>query len=280
MDPGYAQAYAGLSQVYFFLGLHGARHPGEMFPSARANAAKALDLDETITGVHNALAVVHVHDDWDWASAEAECRQAVDRSPGDHATRAHLADYISIRGRHDEALEMFRPALEANPISRFYLAWHALLLHRARRYVESIAQCRKTLEIRPTHANALWFLALSLEQTGDLGEAIAALKRAASISGGPHHQAVLGRALGIAGERAKAMNILRKLTAVSRRRYLSPVDLALVHAGLGDHAAMFERFEEAYKQRAFRIIELTLPMFDDLRSDPRWQDLVRRIGLH
>jgi tetratricopeptide (TPR) repeat protein len=250
-----------------------------MFSKASASAVRALELDETIAAARNALAVTHILHNWDWASAEAECRRGAELNPGDSVIRAHLADYISIRGRHGEAIEEARRVLEVDPISRVYLGWYGLILHRARRYDDSIGQCRKALEIDPAYANALWFLALSLEQKGQLREAIAALKRAASLSAGPYHQAQLGRAYGIAGDRTKALHILRDLTALSRRRYVSPFDLAIVYAGLGDLTALFHRLEEAYEQRVFRIIELTLPMFDSLRPDPRWQALVQRIGL-
>ncbi|MGH7304648.1 MAG: tetratricopeptide repeat protein [Candidatus Rokuibacteriota bacterium] len=240
---------------------------------------RALELDETIAAARDGLAVSHILHDWDWASAEAECRRGAELNPHDYVIRGRLADYMSIRGRHDEAIEEARRVLEVNPISRVYLGWYSLILHRARRYDESVAQCRKALEIDPTYANALWFLALSMEQKGELREAIGALKRASSLSAGAHHRAHLGRAYGVAGERTKALHILRGLTALSRRRYVSPFDLAVVHAGLGDRTALFQRLEEAYEQRVFRIIELTLPMFDGLRSDPRWQELVQRVGL-
>ena len=175
LDPAYAQAYADLSRVYFYLGLYGVRHPAEMFSKASASAVRALELDETVAVARSALAVTHILHDWDWGSAEAECRRGVELNPGDYMTHAHLADYMSIRGRHDEAIEEARRVLEVNPISRVYLGWYGLILHRARRYDESIAQCRKALEIDPTYPNALWFLALSMEQKGKLREAIAAL---------------------------------------------------------------------------------------------------------
>jgi TolB-like protein/Flp pilus assembly protein TadD len=278
LDPAYAQAYADLSQTYFYLGVHGIRHPAEMFSKASASAATALELDETVTAARSALAVSHILHDWNWARAEAEWRGA-ELNPGDFMTRARLADYMSIQGQHDEAIEEVRRVLEVNPISRAHLGWYGLILHRARRYDESIAQCRKALEIDPTYPHAHWFLALSMEQKGDLRGAIEAFKRAASFSPAPHHRALLGRAYGVAGERTKALSILNGLKALSRRRYVSPFDLAIVHAGLGDLASLFQRLEEAYEQRVFRIIELTLPMFDGLRTDLRWQDVVHRIGL-
>jgi tetratricopeptide (TPR) repeat protein len=159
------------------------------------------------------------------------------------------------------------------------VGFFALILYRARRYDESIAQCHKALEIDPNYANALWFLALSVEQKGQLSESIAKLEKAVSLSGGSHFRALLARAYALAGEPRKAQNILDELKTLSEREYVSPFDFAVIYAGLGDRDSAFQSLEEAFQQRVFRIIELTLPMFDNLRPDARWQDLVRRIGL-
>jgi tetratricopeptide (TPR) repeat protein len=169
--------------------------------------------------------------------------------------------------------------LELDPISRVYLGHFGLILYRARRYAESIAQCRKALAIDPQYLNALWFMALSLEQIGDLSGAIENLERASSLARGSHFSALLGRAYAMAGEKSKAAAILEELMNLSRQRYVSPFDIAVVHAGLGDRDAVFDCLEDAYQQRVFRIIELTFPMFDDLRSDRRWVSLVQRVGL-
>jgi tetratricopeptide (TPR) repeat protein len=203
----------------------------------------------------------------------------VELNPGDSVTHAHLADYLSIRGRHGEAIEEFRRALELDPISREYNAWLALILYRARRYDESIVQSQKVLELDPQYTNALWFLALSLEQKGELAEAITKLEKAVTLSGGPHYRSLLGRAYALSGERTKALKILDELKALSQQSYISPFDMAVIHLGLGDEISLFEWLEEAYLQRVWRIIELTMPIFDSLHSNPRWQDLVRRIGL-
>ncbi len=279
LDPAYARAYADVSQSYFYLGLFGVTPCDEAFPKAKANAVRALELDETTAAAHNALAAIHILFDWDWTAAETECRRALELRPGDSATRAHLADYMSIRGQHDEAIREYKRALEVDPISRVRLGHFGLILYRARRYDESITQCLAALEIDPAYPNALWFLALALEQKGQLEDAITKLEKAVDLSGGPHYRALLGRAYGLAGEKAKALHILEELRALSERRCVSPFDVAVVYIGLGDLTQAFQWLEDAYRQRVFRIIELTLPMFDSLRSDWRWQDLVRRIGL-
>lgn len=279
LDPAYASAYAELSQSYFYIGLFGLAPCSEVFPKAKENAMKALALDETVTAAHNALAAIHILYEWDWAAAEAACRRALELSPGDSMTRVHLADYMSIRARHEEAITEYKKALELDPISPKNRGFLGMLLYRARRYEESITECRRALEIDPNYANASWFMALSLEQRGQLAESIAKLEKAVSLSGGAHHRALLGRAYALAGEKAKAITILDELKELSQRRYVSPFDFAVVYLGLGDLTQAFQWLEEAYRQRVFRIIELTLPMFDSVRPDPRWQDLVRRIGL-
>ncbi len=279
LDPDYAQAYANLSQAQFYLGLFGMGPAGELFPKAKASALRALELDETVAAAHNALAAVHILYEWDWAGAEAECIRALQLSPNDSVTHVHLADYMSIQERHDEAIAEFKLALELDPISCMYIGFFALILYRARRFDEAIAQCHKALEINPNYANALWFLALSLEQKGQLAESIEKFEKAFSLGGGPPCRALLGRAYALAGERAKAESILEELKTLSHQQYISPFDIAVVYAGLGDLTSTFQLLEQAYQQRVFRIIELTFPMFDNLRPDPRWQDLVRRIGL-
>jgi len=279
LDPGYAQAYANLSQAQFYLGLFGMGPASEMFPKAKASAVKALELDETVAAAHNALAAVHILYEWDWAGAEAECLRALQLSPNDSVTHVHLADYMSIQERHDEAIAEYKLALELDPISCVYMGFFGLILYRARRFDEAIAQCHKALEINPNYANALWFLALSLEQKGRLAESIEKFDKAFSLGAGPPCRALLGRAYALAGERAKAESILEELKTLSQQQYISPFDIAVVYAGLGDLTSTFQLLEQAYQQRVFRIIELTFPMFDNLRPDPRWQDLVRRIGL-
>ncbi len=279
LDPTYARAYADLSQSYFFLGLFGIHPPIEMFPKARVNARKALEFDETVPAAHNALAAVYILYDWDWAAAEAECRRAVELGSCDSVAHAHYADYMSIRGRHSEAIAEFNRVIKLEPISRVFRGQFGLIFYRARRYAESIEQCRKALEIDSNYANALWFQALSLEQTGEFPAAVAALESAVSLSNAPHFRALLGRLYALTAERGKALDILNDLTALSGQRYVSPFDLALVYVGLGDLSSAFRLLEEAYQQRVFRLIELTMPMFDNLRSDVRWQDLIGRLGL-
>ena len=185
---------------------------------------------------------------------------------------------MSIQARHDEAIAECRKALESNPISRVSLGHLGLLLYRARRYDESIAQCQKTLDIDSHYCNAMWFMALAQEQKGLLSLSITNLEQAVSLCGGPLFLALLGRAYALSGERTKALEILDRIKTLSHQTYVSPFDIAVIQIGVGDLTSAFEQLE-AYRQRVFRLVELTMPMFDNLRPDPRWKNLVRRIGL-
>ena len=280
LDPDYAQAFSGLSQTYFFLGVFGVARPDESFPKARSSALKALELDDTLVAAHNALAAVRILYDWDWPGAEVECRKAIELNPGDPVPYVHLADYLSIQGCHEQAIPMFQKALAIDPISRVYLGHFGLILYRARQYDRAIQQCRKALALDSSYANAMWFMALSLEKKGQLADSISALTKAVEMSGGGvHYKALLGRACGLAGEEQAALAILKDLESRLAMEYVSPFDLALIHFGLQNRALGLRLVEEAYAQRVFRLVELTWPMFDDIRSDPHFQTILRRIGL-
>ena len=275
LDPAYAQAYAGLAEAYFFQGVFGIAPSREVFPKARSSALRALDLDAKLGAAYNALAAVRILYDWDWPGAEAACRNAITLSPGDPAGHVHLADYLSIQGAHDEAIARFRQALTMDPISRVYLAHFALILYRARRFEEAIDQCQRALDIDPTYANAMWFMALAIEKEAGPSDSIPVWEKAVAVSGGaPYFRALLGRAYAHVGERARAVRILKDLEA-----HESPFNLAIVHLALGNLEMGFDLLEEAYEQRVFRLLELTWPMFDDVRGEPRVKAIVRRIGL-
>lgn len=280
LHSGYAQAYAGLAQSYFFQGLFGVKRADEAFPKAKDAARRAVKLDDTLATAHSALAAVHILYDWDWAGAEAECSRAIQLSPGDPVGHVHLADYMSIQGRHDEAVARFRQALMLDPISRVYLGHFGLILYRARRYEEAAAQCRKALEVDPAYANAMWFLSLALEQQGNLSEAVRWLENATEISkGAVHLKALLCRACALVNLRERSLAILDDLESQSRTRYVSPFDLAVANLGLGNDEAALQLLEESRGQRVFRLIELTLPLFDSIRQNPRCQEILRCIGL-
>ena len=279
LDPDYAQGYAGLSMSYVSLGIFGLRPSGEVYPKARAAAMKALELDETVAEAHVTLADVKKGYDWDWAGAEAEYKRALELNPSYSMAHALYADYLSKMRRHEEAIAEARQARKLDPISVPANVVLGMTLYRARRYDEAMGACQKALELDPNLPNALWFQALADEQKRRLPEAIAKLKKAVSLSDAPLFRALLANAYALAGERAKALNFLDELTALSQQRYVSPLDFAVVYTGLGDRNSAFQWLEKAFQERTMRIQELPEPIFDSLRSDLRFPDLMRRIGL-
>jgi TolB-like protein/Tfp pilus assembly protein PilF len=280
LEPAYAQGYAGLSLSYCALGIFGIRPAREVYPKAKAAATKALELDETVAEAHISLADVKKGYDWDWPGAEAEYKRALNLNPSYVIAHMWYADYLSKMGRHADAIAEAMRARELDPISVDSNAFLGFILYRARRYDEALKACQKAVELDPYHPEGHWFLAFPHEQRHELPEAIAELEKAVNLSGGgAPYLALLGRAYALAGERTKASSVLDELRTLSDKRYVSPLDFAVVYTGLGDRNSAFHWLEKAYQERTMRIQELPQPIFDSLHSDPRYHDLMRRIGL-
>jgi TolB-like protein/DNA-binding winged helix-turn-helix (wHTH) protein/tetratricopeptide (TPR) repeat protein len=279
LDPANAQAYSGLSQAYMMIGIFGLRPSQEVYPKARAAAMKAIEIDATTADAHGVLAEIAKGYDWDWAAAESEYKRALELNPSSSAIHAWYADYLSMMQRHDEAIVELRRSHDLDPVSIVSEAFFGFLFFRARRYDEAIAACRKTLELAPDYPNANWFMALALEKERRIPEAIASLQNAVMNSRAPLFKALLGHAYGLAGERTKALSILEEIKLLSKQQYVSPMDFAIIYTGLGDREMAFQWLETAYSDRVMRIQELNEPHFDSLRGDPRYEDLLRRIGI-
>jgi tetratricopeptide (TPR) repeat protein len=279
LDPTNAQAYSGISQSYLLLGIFGIHPSKEVYPKARAAAMKAIEIDATSGDAHGVLAEIAKGFDWDWAAAESEYKSALELNPSSSLIYAWYADYLSMMQRHDEAIAKLRRSQELDPVAITNGAFFGFLYYRARRYDEAITLCRQTLELAPNYPNANWFMALALEKEGRIPEAIASLQSAVSHSRAPLFLALLGHAYGLAGKKPDALNTLEELKARSKKEYVSPLDFALVYTGLGDRDMAFQWLETAYSERVMRIQELNEPHFDSLRVDPRYANLLGRIGI-
>jgi TolB-like protein/Tfp pilus assembly protein PilF len=279
LDPTFARGYAGLSQSYCSLGILGSLPAVEVYPRAKAAALKALELDETVGEAHNTLADVRKGFDWDWAAAQPEYKRALELNPSDGMAHMWYADWLSKMGRHEEAITEAGRARELAPVSVDCASFFGLILYRARRYQEAMAACRKAVELDPHYPVGHWFLGLIYQQTGELPLAINELNRAANLSDSPMYRALIGHTYGLTGDTARALRIIEDLNTTSRQRYVSPLDIAIVYTGIGDRDSAFEWLEKAYEERAMRIQELPDPLFDSLRLDARFSDLMQRIGL-
>jgi TolB-like protein/Tfp pilus assembly protein PilF len=279
LDPAYAQAYAGLSDTYIYLGVIGILPSAESFPKAKTTAMKALELDETLADAYAALGQASKQYEWDWAKAETMYKRALELNPNSWLAHVWYAGLLSTIGRFDEAIKLDMRARELDPISVNSSTFLGRDLYRARRYDDAIRACQEGLELDPDDVLALWFQARAEVANHQFPDAIGKLEKAVRLSDGSIYRALLANAYASAGQRGKALDILEQIKALSKQRYVSPIDMAVIYTGLGDRDSAFEWLEKAYQERAARIQEVSEPLFDSLRSDPRFPGLMRRIGL-
>jgi len=277
-DPNYGQAYTGLADSYALLGdwEYGVLAPKEAFPRAKAAATKALELDDTLGEAHTSLAFSLDLFDWDWASAEREFRRAIELNPG-YATAHHwYAWHLSEMGRNSEAIAEMRKAQNLDPLSLIISADVAEILLVAHSYDQAIEQSRKTIDMDPNFAVAHYELGQALVQKHMYKEAIAELQKAIELSGGSTTcTSNLAFAYAASGRRKEAEKILSDLKNRSKQ---NASEIALMYVGLNEKDEAMAWLEKAYEER-FNPSILLRPVFDPLRSDPRFQNLVRRIGL-
>jgi TolB-like protein/DNA-binding winged helix-turn-helix (wHTH) protein/Flp pilus assembly protein TadD len=281
-DPKYAQAYSGLADTYALLGdwQYGVMTPKDAFPKAKAAAIKALELDSALGEAHNSLGFVLDGFDWDFDSAGKEFRRAIELNPG-YATAHHwYAWHLSLLGRYDEAMAEMKKAENLDPLSLIINADLAELLVIAHLYDESILQSRKTIEMDANFALAHNQLAQAYLQKHMYDDAVAELRKAVQLSGdSPTCMANLARAYALSGKRREAESLLSDLKKRSDPGDSHAAEIATIYASLGDTDDAMTWLEKGYEER-FNPGVLLRPGFDPLRSDPRFQNLVRRIGLH
>jgi TolB-like protein/DNA-binding winged helix-turn-helix (wHTH) protein/Flp pilus assembly protein TadD len=281
-DPKYAQAYSGLADTYSLLGdwQYAAMTPKEALPKAKAAAIKALELDSALGEAHNSLAFCLDGFDWDFESAGREFQRAIELNPG-YATAHHwYAWHLSLLGSYDEAIAEMRKAQDLDPLSLIINADLAELLVLAHSYDEAIRQSRKTIEMDPNFALAHSQLAQAYLQKRLTDEAVVELRKAAQLSGGsPTVLANLARAYAASGKKSEATKILNDLKKRSIATYSHGPEIAVIYAALGDNDQAMKWLEKGYEER-FNPGVLLRPGFDPLRSDPRFQNLARRVGLN
>ncbi len=280
-DPAYAQSYSGLADTYALLGdwQYAVMTPKEALPKAKAAAIKALELDGTLGEAHNSLAFCLDGFDWDFDSAGKEFRRAIELNPS-YATAHHwYAWHLSLLGKYDDAIAEMREAENLDPLSLIINADLAELLVLAHSYDESIRQSRKTIELDPDFALAHSQLGQAYLQKYLNDEAIVELQKAVQLSGSsPTVVANLARAYVAAGKRSEAVKLLNDLKKRSTPVSSHASEIAVIYAALGDTDQAMNWLEKGYEER-FNPGVLLRPGFDPLRSDPRFQDLTRRIGL-
>ncbi len=280
-EPGWAPPYAGLSRAYATLVELEFLSPNETYPKARAAAEKAIELDETVAEAHYALAMAMYDYYWDWPRSGKEVKRALELNPSYAPAWRLYAYWLETLGRHAEALEAVKSAQTLDPIPIYPKIVLAYLLFTSRRYDNAIEQLKEVLDIDPSSTMAHNGLARCYALKGMSKEAIAEAREAIALSGGSTETlATLGNVYALAGMQEEAQKVLATLADLSKRKYVSAVGVAMIYAGQGDTERAFESLEEAYSNRDPWISDLKVhPSLDPLRSDPRFTNLVRRIGL-
>jgi TolB-like protein/Flp pilus assembly protein TadD len=277
-DPTYAGAYAGLAQTYLLIPVFGAGKPPDFFPKATVAARKAIELDETSSEGHTALAMLLLFD-FKFAPSEQEFRRAVEINPN-YATAHHWFgnSLLVTMGRFDEAIKEGQRAVELDPLSLIINADLGSTLMIARRYDDAIAQLRKTLVLDGNFAYAHWNLGEALYLKGDVTGAVAEYGKAAALDDDPEILALLGRVYAETGKKEKALELLEKLKAVGGQHYIRNYLYTIIYTGLGDKATAIDYLEKA--RDGGETPDTTWlkvdPLFDPLRNEPRFQQLVAK----
>jgi tetratricopeptide (TPR) repeat protein len=284
-DPGYALAYAGLADSYFSLGAGWIYLPAsEILPKAKAASIKALELDDTLAEAHVALGYAAFFD-WDWPGAEREFKRAIELNPNSGLSHDRYAIYLETRGRFNESMAEAQRAQELDPLSPELVSGLGFVYLSARRYDESIAQCQKALDLNPNlpvvRALLAWAYAMKrmypqalaeYDKIADQDKAVAAENQ--FVAGG------LGWVYAVSGRRADALKIAQEFRDLSSHAYVDFYIPATIYAGLGDKDEAFRLLEKAYQQHSPTMSFLGIDWFwYGIRSDPRYADLLHRIGL-
>jgi TolB-like protein/Tfp pilus assembly protein PilF/predicted Ser/Thr protein kinase len=280
LDPTYAPAYAGLADTYALLSDYGSGSPTELLPKAEEAANKAVQLDDNLAEAHASLGHSR-YSHLEWAGVASEYQRAIELNPGYAPAHHWYAIFLAETGREEEGLAEIALAEELDPRSQIISANVAWCYYLAGRYDQAIEQARKTIELNPSFPGGHEYLAQAYLEKGMYQETFEEFQKALSLSRGETpYQAELANAYAAAGRKQDARRMLQALLELSRHQYVSPYSLAFVYAGLGDKDQVFDWLNKAYEERSVHLMSIQVhPRFASLRSDPRFEALVRRIGL-
>jgi serine/threonine protein kinase/Tfp pilus assembly protein PilF len=280
-DPAYALAYAGLADSYNLMSFFNIVPPGAAMPKAKAAAAKALEIDSSLAEAHISLAYASFTYDWDWPAATRHFDRALALNREAAINHTYYPFYLTVAGRFEEAISAAKRALALDPVSASLSHTLAVQLALARHFDESIEEGRRTIELDPSFAVAYDVLGGALAAKGLFSEALPHIEKAVTLSrAAAIPMANLGYVRARLGQPAEARRILQQLANAAKERYIPAVAFAIVHVGLGENDRALEWLEQAYEERFNRLAYLRRePVWDPLRPDPRFTDLLRRINL-
>jgi len=283
-DPNYALAYAGIAECYIALGQPwaGALSPKETLPRAKAAASKALAIDESLGDRRIVKTNVIELYDWDWQGAEKEYRRALELNPNDVMARFWFGEFLQVMGRNEEGFAQMRQAIALDPLNPNPAAELGAQFYTARQYDQARLAFQKVFELEPDNAWAHYGLGWVYSERRMYPEAIAEFVKSVNLSNRNDEGSLasLGKVLGDSGRKQEARKILKELKERSKHRYVSPYLIGLVQLGLGERNQAIASLEQGYTNRDQWMMYLKVePGWDDLRLDPRFKDLLRRVGL-
>jgi serine/threonine protein kinase/tetratricopeptide (TPR) repeat protein len=280
-DTAYALAHAGLADSYVLLGWNGFLRPKDAFPKAKVAAMAGLRLDPDLGEAYPPLAAVSWLYDWQWQEAEIEFKRGLALNPANPVANHWYAEYAMTMGRQSEGIERMKKSQMLEPLSLIIGVAIGWALYNDRRYDDAIEQLRRSVELDPNYPISYWILELVLRKMGRFELAIAEGEKGVTLSGGsPLLRAALAQTLGTARRREEAIQILDDLKKLEKQRYVPSYFFAGIHVGLGEDDRAIEYLEKSYEEHSHWLIYLHIdPSMDGLRSNPRFQNLLRRIGL-
>jgi len=268
-----------LADSWIPLGWYGYLAPSEAFPHAKTAIDKALSLDDSLAEAHTSLAFVTFYYNRDWAGAEREFRRAIDLNPNYANAHHWYGEFLSLVGRHKEAIAESEQARELDPLSNVINAWVSSRYFYARQYDRAIQYGRNAVEMDPNFGPARLVLGLAYEQKGMLNEAIREFEEATGVEKGSMYEAALAHAYRAAGRRDDAGRVVKHLEQMSQNEFVSSYDLAVARLAPGNEGRVFELLGAAVRERSPRAAFLGVdPRFDGLRGDARFRALLQLLG--
>jgi serine/threonine-protein kinase len=282
LDGDFALGYSGLADAFTLMADYGLSHPREMIPKAKSAALRAIELDPRLGEAWASLALIRGLNEWEWEEAGRDYERAFRFNPG-YASAHHWysVDYLAMRGRFEEALAHIEIASQLDPLSAIIVEGKGYLRLLRREYDAAMPYYRESLELDPFFYKAFSAVGRTYIQQERYGDAIEVLHRASALAPRiPNIMAALGQAHALAGDRDEAIRILDELTEIAKQRYVTAACFAIVHLGLGEKARALDWLEAGAIDRETPLAALAVhPVYDPLRSEPRFKALLRRVGL-
>lgn len=280
IDPNYALAYTGLADSYLMLNSYGIDPPNETFPKAMTSVMKALEIDDTLAEAHTSLGYLKRDYAWDFKGAENEFKKAIELKPNYVIARHWYAEFLVLMGRSDEALFEIQRALEIDPLSLNINSALGFIHFYTRNYDEAIKQLRKTLELDSDFLLAHLYLGLALEQKGMYDEALIEIEKINPQFKDGAGLAILGHLYAKWDRTIEAQKMLDQLIALSKQRYVPPAHIAIVYLGMDNNDKAIAMLEKAFDEHSSLLIFFyTDPRSDKIRNDPRFIELMNRMGI-